>query len=344
MAADMRSAVIVLTLCLLFAPLGIAEGAPEKPLTVKAIRYFTYATFTRVVFETETAAPYVMTRSGDGRSLYFSSYGVPFHLVQQNLPQIKDGVVGGLEIRQAGGTSGIVIHLESGAGDARDFVLRGPDRIVVDIARGAAVQPAPAAGTAPVVVIDPGHGGVDTGIVTGQGVEKMLMLDLASAVRKLLRRAAERPVALLTREQDHALPLDERAAFANASAATVFISLHQGTGSETRVFIEDLDEGAGTAMPAGGGGFLGFDAESEQQQQLWGAQQTRHAAESGRLGRVLARSIAGKDDSEPEQAPLAVLRPVDAAAVMIEVGAGQHRGRMAEAIARGIEQYVREKR
>jgi hypothetical protein len=43
-------------------------GAVEKGLTVKGVRYSTYAAFTRIVFEVEAAAPYVVTRSQDGKA------------------------------------------------------------------------------------------------------------------------------------------------------------------------------------------------------------------------------------------------------------------------------------
>ncbi len=88
--------------------------------------------------------------------------------------------------------------------------------------------------------------------------------------------------------------------------------------------------------------FLGYETGSEQQEMLWGKQQARIRRESGALGRKLARQIAGQDSAEPVQAPLALLKAVDAAAVLIETGAAMDRALAAEAIARGIELYVRE--
>jgi hypothetical protein len=77
---------------------------------------------------------------------------------------------------------------------------------------------------------------------------------------------------------------------------------------------------------------------------VWGAQQAAHAGESGVLGRRLARRLAGTDAAEALQVPLAGLKAVDAAAVVVEAGMEQDRARIAEAIAGGIEQYVREDR
>jgi len=344
MPACMRAIIGYICACLVILSPGAI--AAEKGLAIKGVRYFSYSGFTRIVFEAEEAAPYVLSRPGDGRSLHFSSYGGPFTVKVAQLPVINDGVVKGMELRQDGEHRSILITLGAAAGDAKDFVLRGPDRIVVDVLRGAATAPSPEAfgAKAPVIFLDPGHGGTETGIVTGQGVEKALMLELAASIRRILRKSGTRMTVVLTREQDQAVTLDERAAVANAAGAFLFVSLHGAQGSAGRVFILDPDEGQSSPSTGRPSDFLGFDAVSEQQQMLWGTQQARHSQESGRLGRDIARALAAREGAEPAQAPLAQLKAVDAAAVLIEAGTAMNRGKAAEAIAQGIEQYVREKR
>jgi N-acetylmuramoyl-L-alanine amidase len=340
----MRTIAGILFMLLITCP-AVAATA-ENGLSVKGVRYFSYSGFTRIVFETEEAAPYVLTRSGDGKTLYFSSYGGPFILKSPQLPQINDGVVRGMEFRQERDHRSVIIMLGPAAGEAKDFVLRGPDRIVVDVLRGAAPAAVPEAlaAKAPVVVIDAGHGGAETGIVTGQGMEKTLTLDLAHSVRKLLRKSGVKMTVLLAREHDQAMTVDERAAFSNAARAFLFVSLHAAPGQDVRVFILDPDEGQLSASSGGTSDFQGYDAMSEQQQMLWGTQQARHAQESGRFGRNMARAFSASETAEPEQAPLVQLKAVDAAAVLIETGMTVNRGKTAEVIAREIEQYVREKR
>lgn len=344
MPACMRTIIGSLCACLVFFSSGAL--AAEKGLAIKGVRFFSYPGFTRIVFEAEEAAPYVLTKPGDGRTLHFSSYGGPFTFKVAQLPIINDGVVKGMELRQDGEHRSLLITLGPAAGDTKDFVLRGPDRIVVDVMRGAATAPPMAApgAKAPVIVLDPGHGGTETGIVTGQGVEKTLMLELAISIRRVLRKSGTKMSVILTREQDQNTSLDERAAFANASGAFLFVSLHAAQGSAGRVFILDPDEGQTSASAGRPSDFLGFDAASEQHQMLWGTQQAGHAQESGRLGRDIARALAAREGAEPEQAPLAQLKAVDAAAVLIEAGTAMNRGKTAEVIAQGIEQYVREKR
>jgi N-acetylmuramoyl-L-alanine amidase len=325
---------------LAFLLLPAAARPAEKGLTIKAVRSFSYATFTRIVFELEAAAPYVLTKSADGRSLLLSAYDGPC-TVKSSLPQIRDGVIAGVEAKEDAGKLFIVIRLDAAAGDVKDFVLRGPDRIVLDVAKGSvpAAPPSPA-GVQAVIVLDPGHGGRDTGIVAAQAEEKTLNLDMVQTIRKLLQKNPRLKV-ILTRDRDATITLNERAAAANAAGASVFVSLHAGPGNDSRVYIQDPEEDFGLpATRLENKDFLGYETGSEQQENLWGRQQASHTKESGALGRALARELAGNPAAEPIQAPLAELKAVDAAAVLVEIGVEQDRSRAAETVAKGIEQYV----
>ncbi len=311
-------------------------------LTVKGVRHFSYAAFTRIVFEIEAAGPYVLTRTGDG--LLLSAYEGAFTL-NCPLPTIRDGVVSGIETKEDASKLFVLIRLDSGAGDVKDFVLRGPDRIVVDVAKRAA----PAAPAVPpdkpaLIVLDPGHGGKDTGIVTAQGQEKSITLDLALAVKKILQ-ADPRLKVVLTRDRDVSLTLDERAAAANSASARIFVSIHAAAGNAEQVYIQDPDEDLGVqAQRLVTKDFLSFETRNEQQESIWSRQQAAHAGESTALGRTVARQLGRKENSEPVQAPVAELKAVDAAAVMIEVGTELDRIKTAEAVAKGIGQYARENR
>jgi N-acetylmuramoyl-L-alanine amidase len=335
----MRTLFALIVLCQLWSPSGAV--ATEKGLTVKGVRFASYAAFTRIVFEIEGAAPYVLIRSTDRRSVTLSAYDGPF-LLKTPVPTFHDSVVLGLESRSEAGRNVVVIHLDGAAGDVKDFVLRGPDRIVVDIAKGAVPVPAPPTDKPKVIVLDPGHGGKDTGIVASQGQEKTLTLDLALMIRKMLQKYPRMKV-VLTREKDQALTADERAAASNAAGALLFVSIHSATSTGPRVFIQDLfDEPVTQTVRPVSGDFLGYEAGSGQKEMLWGKQQAAHARESGALGRQLARQLAGQDSAEPVQAPLVLLKAVDAAAIMIEIGMEMDRVQAAEAIAKGIEGHVRE--
>ena len=99
----------------------------------------------------------------------------------------------------------------------------------------AAAPPRPAAGR-PVIVLDPGHGGIDGGThLNGRILEKDLTLQLARAMEPLLAASGYRVV--LTRTADYALApgydeasvrrdLDERLRIARGAGAVALVSLH----------------------------------------------------------------------------------------------------------------------
>jgi len=75
------------------------------------------------------------------------------------------------------------------------------------------------------IVVDPGHGGKDTGTsATGGLTEKEVTLDIGLRLRRLLEQAAFEVV--MTRDKDEAVPLQQRTALANAQGADLFVSIH----------------------------------------------------------------------------------------------------------------------
>ena len=82
-----------------------------------------------------------------------------------------------------------------------------------------------------VICLDAGHGGDDPGAVNGDRQEKDDNLAVVLAVRDALDAAGHDNLeVILTREDDTALTLEERVAFANDNDATLFISVHRNSG------------------------------------------------------------------------------------------------------------------
>ena len=76
------------------------------------------------------------------------------------------------------------------------------------------------------IVIDPGHGGHDTGTIGPHGLcEKDLVLDVGLRLRELIHEKLGADV-IMTRGGDTFIPLEERTAIANQKAADLFISIH----------------------------------------------------------------------------------------------------------------------
>jgi N-acetylmuramoyl-L-alanine amidase len=82
------------------------------------------------------------------------------------------------------------------------------------------------------IVIDPGHGGHDTGTIGPHGLfEKDLVLDVSRRLAKLLdtRMGAD---VLLTRSDDTFVPLETRTAVANQEQADLFVSVHANSSRD----------------------------------------------------------------------------------------------------------------
>jgi len=118
-------------------------------------------------------------------------------------------------------------------------------------ASGSKKSAAPAQAKPLRVVIDPGHGGDDTGAIGPDGTEEK---DVTLAVSKgLARELAKRPgiKVFLTRERDRSLTLEQRNDFAVKKKADLFISIHANAstkrsmrGIETYYLNNATDEAA----------------------------------------------------------------------------------------------------
>jgi N-acetylmuramoyl-L-alanine amidase len=77
------------------------------------------------------------------------------------------------------------------------------------------------------IVIDPGHGGFDTGAKGPHGLlEKDICLDVALRLGQLIEQNIPGAEVVYTRKDDSHVPLEERTAIANGADADLFISIH----------------------------------------------------------------------------------------------------------------------
>ncbi len=175
-----------------------------------------------------------------------------------------------------------------------------------------------------VVIIDPGHGGPDPGAIGINGLqEKGIVLDIGNQVAVALQRQGIQ--ALLTRADDRDLDLEPRVQMAEQSNAAVFVSIHANAISLSRPEVNGLetyyyDSGLGLAK-------------------------TIHQ-------NVL--QLTGVRDRGVRKARFYVLRKTSMPSVLVEVGfvTGRddasrlsnpaYRTQMADAIARGILQYLQQ--
>src|SRR5690554_849251 len=131
-----------------------------------------------------------------------------------------------LEIKTTGEITGI-----DGDGGRKELIIKSTGELPEEI-RHNRISQSPFAGK--VILLDPGHGGIDAGAIGSKGVrEKEVNLDVALRLKKLLEEAGARVV--ITRNDDFYLGLYERAALANRVGAALAVSLHVNSHPDSRV-------------------------------------------------------------------------------------------------------------
>lgn len=215
------------------------------------------------------------------------------------------------------------------------------------------------------VILDPGHGGHDFGTIgPGNQAEKDIVLDIALRLRNLL--ADQGFAVLMTRERDVAVALDERAAFANAHAGDLFMSIHvnwipnvRTRGIET-YYLGPTEDPFLTQLAAAENRNSGYSL-SDFKRLLEGIyadirrEESRRLAEAvnSKLFAVLAQSNPKLVDRGVKQAPFVVLVATEMPAVLAEVSCLSHqeeaklladasyRHRIARSLFAGIISYAR---
>jgi N-acetylmuramoyl-L-alanine amidase len=173
-----------------------------------------------------------------------------------------------------------------------------------------------------IIVIDPAHGGVDTGARSSASVESEAVVDFGRAMRVALE--AKGFVVKLTREGNQSPSFDERAAAANAQPDSIFVTLHvasTGTPSTARAYFN------ATSLAAPAQIVKSAAAGSPGERQLtgllpWDRAQEPYLELSQRLAELVQIQLAQKFQGSPEiPAPAAIrqLRNIAAPAIAIEV-------------------------
>lgn len=204
------------------------------------------------------------------------------------------------------------------------------------------------AGTFRTIVLDPGHGGDDSGARGPTGsLEKDICLELA---RVLADQLADGYQVVLTRSDDYSVELRHRTATANHNRADLFISLHCGAGFlHTTTGMAVYSWKPGIRQGASNAGQGSVDPNR------WDETQLSHLAGSHRFAAAMQETLeamAGDDNVQLRQAPLVVLQGAAMPAILIEIGhithpateknllSPQWRRRLARAIQSGVESYL----
>jgi N-acetylmuramoyl-L-alanine amidase len=219
------------------------------------------------------------------------------------------------------------------------------------------------------VVIDPGHGGIETGAKGKLGnLEKDVTLSIALKLKALIERNMAFQV-VLTRDRDMDVSVETRSAIANNQKADVFISIHTNgsrlkaaEGSETFFLStgETTDEETRRlAYLENNSSRLEdhMDKTSEQDVKmiLWDMAQTAYIRQSSRLAEMIQaelNSLLGTRNRGIKQAPFKILTGVACPAVLIEaafisnpeeerkLASERFQTSVADAIYRGLAKYL----
>jgi len=254
--------------------------------------------------------------------------------------------------------------------------LHSPERVVLELGP-VRPTPTPAPEQAPpppvhrsgppLIVIDPGHGGSDTGAIGPTGlVEKELTLQVASRLASELIKMGYS--VRLTRNRDEGRALTDRVALANRLEAALFVSLHANSstapsvrGAET--YYMSLSDKASDAAAQNTAAVENAVSDEEEKPSassldliLWDMAQSEVLNESAALAldiQIRLNALLGIKDRGVKQAPFVVLTGATMPAALVEIGflsnaeeAAQlktpaHQGELARAIALGIRDFLR---
>ncbi|MFC0242690.1 N-acetylmuramoyl-L-alanine amidase [Rhodopseudomonas telluris] len=203
----------------------------------------------------------------------------------------------------------------------------------------------------PVVVLDPGHGGIDNGTQSSNGIaEKTLVLEFALALRDQMEKGGKYRV-VLTRADDTFIPLNDRVKIARARGAALFVSIHadalpRGEGDAQGATIYTLSDKASDAeaqrladaenkADAIGGVNL-TEEPTEVADILIDLAQRETKTFSNRFARTLMREMKGTTrlhKNPLKSAGFRVLKAPDVPSVLLELGYVSNKGDLQQLVS-----------
>ncbi len=336
MFPNQKAVLYVSILAVLLLTAGVVQGATP---TVDVTADVTEGS-TRLVLTHSSETVYAVQESGGKLRVVYSQ---PVTMTPNQM-RFDNRIVDRYKMRD---DRTMVLNLGSRYSRYETFELANPQRLVIDFkaegterrrrGRKASLRGRPA-GT--IIVIDPGHGGVEDGAIGPSGVkEKEITLDLARRLKYLLRSVDRSVNVVLTRDEDRLVGLDERAAIANHNKADLFLSIHlnasrgnRASGAETYYLSSAATDDEARILAA----LENQSADSTPRPMitagaehktldlvLWDLAQNKHQATSSALAESVQRhmnELTGTRNRGVRQAPFRVLMGATMPAILVEVG------------------------
>ncbi|MGH9776038.1 MAG: N-acetylmuramoyl-L-alanine amidase [Candidatus Acidiferrales bacterium] len=216
------------------------------------------------------------------------------------------------------------------------------------------------------IVIDPGHGGQDTGTIGPHGVmEKDICLDVGLRLGKLIEEKLPGAEVIYTRRDDTFVPLEQRTAIANQEHADLFISVHANSSQDhaargVETYYLNFATSGDAMEVAARENALSDSSVHDLQNILQKIARNDKIEESKELAgdiqdalvKRLQQSGAGEKSRGVKKAPFVVLIGANMPSVLSEISflsnpadekllrRGEQREKVAEGIFRGIESYL----
>jgi N-acetylmuramoyl-L-alanine amidase len=180
----------------------------------------------------------------------------------------------------------------------------------------------PSAPSGPLIVLDPAHGGTDSGARGEAIVEKDVVLQIARTVRAELERQGYR--VIMTRNDDSNPSYDDRAAVANAHRDAILISLHvssTGVPGTVRAYYTQFGTVA-APIPVAGVANSKTSNPPANQLAVWEEAQRPYLDASRRLADLIQGEMAQAFSGSPPTStgvPVRAIRSVAVPAVAVEI-------------------------
>ena len=184
--------------------------------------------FSRIVIEaTETFEPVIRNRNG---GVLLKADGVVPNMPEGSI-EVNDGLVREVLLNQAGpGLTEVSVHLHHPAEWRMEVADGIPFRTIITLDRSFISE----LFQGRIIVIDPGHGGEDTGARGPVNlVEKNVVLPISLNLKELFEQAGAQ--VILTRSKDEKVSFKSRATVARDAGADLFISVHTYSNSDSKV-------------------------------------------------------------------------------------------------------------
>ncbi len=221
-------------LSLLLFRFSLASEPASDPIEVKDIRQWSSKGYTRVVVDLSDPVDFTKKRISNPDRLYFDLKNCKISKEINTALPVGDGILKTVRAGQfSQDTVRVVLDLEE-IKDFNAFILYDPAKLIIDVYGKKPVKTKDTVTSITTIVLDPGHGGHDSGAVGAKGLyEKDVVLDIALKLRRLLSKKKNLKI-FLTREKDVFIRLEDRTAFANSKNADLFVSIHANANTDRK--------------------------------------------------------------------------------------------------------------